>query len=744
MNLPAIYEPGRHVPQIVAERGAAWHAAEDQITVHLLLAMLRRRREVLLLTLAICVVLALVWTAALPRIYRSSADVVMITTSTEVVPGDADQAQSEPTRSEDVETQIQLIRSREMAGQVLDRTGLLGDEAFRADVIAPRSALDNISSLLGIRRRKGTPQEPGLARPFHEMAVTYLIDRLGVARVDNSYNLRIAFEDYDPERTALVTNTYARLFTTDDARERARTNATAAKVLQTRVDELRRAANRAFAEVQSYRVHTGLLSSAATSLTEQEISTYNQQIAAAQAEAARDAATLASARGQLRSGGADNVGEGGASPVVSALRAQRAQLVIRERDLSQRYYDDNPDLITVRSQIADIDRQIAGEVNRSIKGLEARAQASARRLSSLLASRSGTRAQLSTDNAALVTLADLEKRAEAARTLYQSYLERYNAVVAGSGSEQPGARLISRANVPVLPKSPDLLLNLALGCVVGGLLGATLAIVLELSYRGLTTLDDVESRLGIRGLGFVPACHTVEPHSASPLDTVRDHPDGGFSEALRNVIVSIRHGASGGGKVIAITSAVPGEGKTTIAACMARALAMANERVVVIDCDVIRRCLSRQFGLSGGEPGLHEALSLEAGRVVAHEEPDSALQVIPITRPFARGERLTERGRLHRVIARLGEEFDVIILDCPPILPIAESREIVSLADNVVLVVQWRKTVDKVVKAAVRQLPMRTIKALGIVLNRVDMKQQARFGGHDAASFYDKYRGYYA
>ena len=104
---------------------------------------------------------------------------------------------------------------------------------------------------------------------------------------------------------------------------------------------------------------------------------------------------------------------------------------------------------------------------------------------------------------------------------------------------------------------------------------------------------------------------------------------------------------------------------------------------------------------------------------------------------------MTERGRLHRVIARLREDFDVILLDCPPILPIAEAREIVSLADDVVLVVHWRKTTDRVVKAAVRQLPIRTIKAMGIVLNRVDMKKQVRFGGHDAASFYEKYQGYY-
>lgn len=742
MTLPAIYEPPGGLPQVIAAERVFGDREDEQITVRLLMAMLRRRRGVLLLTLALCMVLALVWTTALPRVYRAAADVVMITRPTEVIPGDTEDAEARPTRTEDVETQIQLIRSREMARQVLDKTGLARDPLFRADVTSPRSAFDNLLSALGASRGEAAPI--AVTPEFLDAAATFLIARLDVARVGDSFNLRIAYADSDPRRAALVANAYADLFTTDDARERARANATAARVLQTRVDELRDEANRAFAEVQAYRVRTGLLSAAATSLTEQELSTYNQQIAAARAEAAEDAAALASARAQLRGGGADGVGEASSSLVMSSLRAQRAQLVARERDLSQRYFDDNPDLVTVRRQIADIDRQIASEVGRSLNGLETRAQASSQRLASLLASRGGARTRLSGDNSALVTLADLEKRAQAAQTLYQSYLERRNAVVAGSGAEQPAARLISKANVPILPESPDLALNLALGLVVGVLLGALLAIASELSYRGLTTLDDVEGRLGIRGFGFVPDYRTVEPHSGSPLDTVRDHPGGGFAEALRNVIVSIRHTGAGSGKVIAITAALPGEGKSTVAACMGRALAFAGERVVMIDCDVIRGQLSKSFGLASGGPGLQEALGAEFGPIAQYEEPDSTMRVVPITRPFPKGERLTERGRLHRVIARLREDFDVVILDCPPILPIAEARELVSLADNAVLVVQWRKTSDRIVKSALRQLPGRTLRNLGVVLNQVDMRKQVRFGGSDLSSFYNHYQGYYA
>lgn len=742
MNLPAIYEPNGGMAPVIGEEPP--RAAEEQLTVRHVLALLRRRQAVLLLTLAICVGLALVWTSALPKVYQSSADVVLITRSTDVVPSNEESLRDTPTRTEEVETQIQLIRSREMARQVLGKTGLVRDEQFRADVTQPKSPVDNVLSSIGMGRRTSSGVEAaGGDERFLEQAVGYLAKRLNVTRTGNSFNLRIIFEDSDPQRAAQLANAYARLFTTDDARERARTNATAAGVLKSKVDELRAQANSDFAMVQAYRNRHQLLSAQATGLTEQELSTYNQQIVSAEAEASRDAEALASARSQLRSAGAEGVGIGASSPVAASLRAQRAQLVIKERELSQRYYDNNPDLITVRQQIADLDRQITGEVQRTLRELESTAGSSAERLASLRRSRGGTQSQLQSDNSALVELADLEKKADASKSLYESYLRRYNEVVAGSGAEQPSARLISAATVPILPVSPNLLLNLALGCVVGGLLGAMLAIAAELSYRGLTTLEDVEARLGLRALGFVPSVRSIEPHAATPLETVREHPDGPFAEALRNVIVSVRQSSPGSGKVIAITSAVPAEGKSTIAACIGRALAMAHEKVVVIDCDVIRAQLSRQFGLFAGEAGLHEALHAERSEIPQYQEEQSSMRIVPITRPFPKGERLTEKGGLQAVVARLREQFDVIILDCPPILPIAESREIVALADDAVLVVRWRRTIDKIVKVAIRQLPARTLKRTGVVLNDVDMKRQVRFGGGDVASFYNHYQAYY-
>ena len=742
MNLPDVYEDRSRSQQLTTEDPSFFRQTDDEITFSYLWAMLRRRLPVLILTAALCFLIGLLFVIASPRVYDARADLVLITNQADMVPSDTTSDDGRRIRSEDVETQMQLISSREMAEQVFDEIDLASDNFFRADVLKPRSTLDNIRSAIGLDRDIAISTEEVDAQTFRDRALAYIMSNLEVERVGNSYSLRIAVSDSVPDRAAQIANAYARLFTTDDARQRAQRNATAAQVLGERLEELREQANDDFAAVQGYRVRNNLLSASATGLSEQEVSTLNQQIASARAEAAEAAQALATARVQLAGGGAGNVGRGTASPVIASLRSQRAQLTTREADLARRYLDGHPELITVREQIASIDNQINGEIGREVRALESAAQATQQRLNSLLSSRGGTRSTLRGDNIAMVQLADLQRQSDASQAQYQSYLQRYNEVLAGSGTEQPGARMISFASAPAFPSSPNWTMMLGLSIVVGLGLGALLAILSEIAYRGLTTLDDVENRLGLNALGFIPDFKSVKPAGSNAIATVSEHPDGPFAESLRNVLVSIGRVTSGRCEVIAITSSIPGEGKTTLSTCLAKAIAMANQSVIVVDCDIIRSQLSQQFKLNNGDVGLHEALQ-DGGEIAQYEDSETGMHILPITKPFRKGERLTENGRLHRVVAQLRDRYDFVVLDCPPILPIAESREIVAIADHVVLAVAWRKTLDKIVHSAIRQLPMRVLAKTGVALNLVDMRKQVRFGGNDAASFYKHYEAYY-
>jgi Mrp family chromosome partitioning ATPase len=244
----------------------------------------------------------------------------------------------------------------------------------------------------------------------------------------------------------------------------------------------------------------------------------------------------------------------------------------------------------------------------------------------------------------------------------------------------------------------------------------------------------------------VPALKSIEPREATPLATVEQFPRSAFAESFRSILASIRHGRESRHGVIAVTSALPGEGKSTLAICLAAASAIgSNERVIAIDLDAARHRLSDGIVKDRTRPGLREVLR----EGVAVEDalvqlPGSNLYVLPLTTEFEKNEQITRGGLVHALLAKLREHFPLIILDCPPLLPIAEARDLVALADDVILVAAWRKTKESALRSAMRLLPPLAIAKTGIALTKINMKKQRRFGAGDPTAFYKKYREYYS
>lgn len=744
MTLPDIYRRGdlalRPDSALGFESGPAGDA--DRINLRGIISIFRRRLGSFLAIVGICVLLALLITLRSPKLYTANADVVINADARQVTPGTTSDDPNQPQRAEQIETELELLQSRDLANKVLGRLNLYSDPGFRAELQGGRGTVRWVRSVLGFAPPSAVTI-PLETEAFRQRAIDHVLANLTARRIGTAYAIRIGVTDTDPRRAAQLANGFAEVYSADQIASKVAQNRQAIEILQSRMEVLRKQAQDDFNAVQQYRIRNGLLSVAATSLTEQEISTYNQQVALARSQAAEERARLNIARAQLTTG-TGKVGEATTSPVVQSLRSQRAMLSAKVADLSNRYLDTHPELVSAREQLADIDAQIAAEVNRTLYALDASARSAEQRLASLEGSLGSASGKLARNNGALVALNGLERTSEASQALYESYLNRYKEAVAQSGAERATSRLLSAATEPKRPSSPNLPLNLALGLTVGILVGAASAIALENAYSGLTTGDDVESRLGVRYLGGVPLNMSIDPRGATTLDTIEQFPGGALAEATRNVLTSIRQAAASRNQVVAVTSALPGEGKTTLAASLARVAGLGGERVILIDCDVVRRALSSRLGDLAGRPGLREVLNGDVPFDAATlRDPVGGVTILPITMAFAQGERLMEKGRLNRTIAKLREQFDLIIIDCAPVLPIAEAREVVALADNVVIAVQWRKTSDYAVKSALRMLPMRTLSDIGIVLNQIDMRKRARFGYGDASVFYPRYKNYY-
>ena len=707
----------------------------DRLDLRFLLSIFRRRFRLFATIVGAAVLLAFLFTLKQPKLYQATVDVVMNKFSGEIVP-DSSEVQSEsPKRSEEVDTELKIIKSQEMAMQVIDRLALEKDSNFVESVTGGSGITASIKGLVGIK----PPALP--ADNLKRRLADAMLAALKADRMETAYAIRITYTNPDPKRSAQIANAFAASYSESAVRTKRAENEKTLALLRTRIEELRSQAQSDFGAVQDFRVRNNLLSAQATQLTEQEAAAYGQQLATARAAAAAD-------RGRANNSGGAGIAAAVNSPVIQSLRAQRATISVKIADLSGRYLDDHPDLATARRELADIDGQISAEIDR-VKtgintGLASSASATSQQVGSLQGNLSSARAALAANIIALVGLDDLNRKAQASQTLYESYLSRYREVLAQSGTERPEARLLSSAKIPERPSSPNMILNLALGLVIGTLLGAGSAIAAETAYSGLTTGDEVEGRLGIRYLGGIPSLSSVNVEGSDPAQSFITDPGSAYAESVRGLLASTRQSNANRSHVLAVTSALPGEGKTSLAASITRAAALAGESVIVIDCDLVRCTLSKRFNAGKSRPGLREMIHGEAKLGDAmFKDPDSNAMVLPITNSFSDSERLLEKGNFHKLIAVLREHFSLIVLDLAPVLPVAETREIVSLVDNVIITTLWRKTSDTAVRAALKLLPLHIINDIGITLNQIDMKKQVKFGDGDAAFYYDKYKNYY-
>ncbi len=739
MNLPDKYRGNALTPTAGASALSTPinHASEDRLDLRFLISIFRRRFRLFLAVALSGLMLALLITLYMPKRYEAVADVVINTNNEQVVPDQTQANSPEILRNEGIETELKVIRSIDMASQVVTDLKLDQDKDFVASVTGGSGLRATLLSMIG----QSAPLPP--MGDIKRALADALLSSLKATRLENAYAIHLAYQNTNPVRAAAIANSFARLYTGSAVTTKHGENQKSLELLKTRMEELRLQATQDFQAVQTFRVSNGLLSKEATSLAEQEAGAYSQQLAAARAAAAAD-------RGRANTAGGAAMQATLSSPTVQSLRSQRAALSIKVAELSGKYLDGHPLLVEARLQLNDIDNQISRETSRVIAGtttgISATAQASSQQVGSLQANLSAARATLARNNRALVGLDDLTRRAEASQSLYESYLNRYKELLAQSGTERPEARLLSGAKVPAIPVSPNMPLNLALGLLIGTLFGAGAAIATESAYAGLTTGHEVESRLGVRYLGGVPSLRSLDIAETSALDVISKSPGSAFAESFRGLITATRATANSRNQVIAVSSALPGEGKTSIASCLARLMAQSGETVIVIDCDLVRHALSERFTADKAKPGLREIVhgTAKLGDTLI-KDPHSEAMILPITTPFADGERLLEKGNFHKLIAALREHFTLIILDTAPILPFAETRELVTLADNIIISTLWRKTPDTAVRAALRLLPPQSsLGDVGIALNKIDMKKQARFGAGDASYYYNVYKEYYA
>jgi polysaccharide biosynthesis transport protein len=693
--------------------------------------IIRRRALVIAVVFAVAAVIALVAYLAAERRYVATAQVALERTAEKVIAED----QVTPTVDPDsaaVDTEVEALRSPALIGQVVDTLRLDRNADFNGGVVLPATTT-------------AKPDPVGRSR-----AIGNVLGNLTVKRDGLSYAISISYESTSPTLAAQIVNTIAQTYVAGQVGTKSGATKRASRFLEGRLQQMRGQVLAAEKAVADFReAHSLFAVSNLSTVSQDELSNLSTQLAQAKAENAAAQARLSTARAQLARGrSGEELGEALDSPVVSQLRAQRAEIGREVASLEKRYGPLHPDLQRAQKAQANTDAQIAAEVRRIVANTSIQANIASQRAASLQGSIGRAEGKLAADNNASVRLNELERNAESARTLYRSFLDRYRQTVAQEGLEQSDSYIVAAARVPAVPSAPNALLYAA-AALVGGIGVAALAVLLlQLLERGLETSDAIERRLGLPVLASIPDAATLSEYRkgglpAPPMELVLQRPQSLLAEAFRSLRTSIQFATPDQQhRVIAIASSVPGEGKTTTAICLARTAAAAGIRTLLIDCDPRRRATSRQFG-GKVKAGLNEVL---AGSVpidqVLVQDTASGAWLLP-QRIDAAELTLTEGGRFAALLAQLRDRFDLILLDTAPVLAIDEARVVASLADGVVFLLRWRKTAAKAAEIALNRLADVDANVIGVALTQVNVVEQARAGFGDAGYYYKDVESYH-
>lgn len=695
-------------------------------------AILRRRW----LVVAVATVLALAGAAVAittlqPR-WRASATVVLHLSGPQLFDKVKGVTEDNETRlfayKEYYQTQREIIGSRAVAERALGELGLAQDPVF-----------------LGVDDIGSEPER--LARAAEVDPIERLRQLVFVEEVRGSRVLKISADYPDPQVAADIANAVARAYLDYVLAARARTGDAARENVESeRVKALAalQAAELALSEFKrEHGISSISLADRQNVITEAIIkTTANLKDAEAERFAAQAAHEEAQRLHKLGSVASATLLPQHERRVFEDMRAEQLEAEREVEQLGVKYGDKMPDLQQAKRRLALIEGRIAREEKALLDSLKARANAAGKTEQSLRGSLESEK-----EKALELTLLErqyreLEREAETAADTYELVARRDTEIeMLGriTADDIEILDLATRARAPVFP--PKMLL-VAVALVGGLTLGALLALGVDVRdhrIRGLLDLERALAGLGLPVLGQLPLLPAEARIGVSNLRAQRRHrdlhtylfPQSLMAERVRGVRTSLSFAAGDVPlKTLVITSPNSSEGKSSTAVNLAMSFVQAKKRVILVDADMRRPRLHQLFpppigreqvGLSGvlsGKCTLDEAIVRDA-----EDLPEGLALLLCGEVPTSPAE-LLESPQARKLVAELGERFDVILLDSPPVLPVTDPLILARLADGVVVVARCQATTRSELQRTIATLRKGDNNLLGVVLNEVDARRE--------------------
>ena len=675
-----------------------------------ILGIVRRQRQIFIVFLCCSALLGLLYLFVTPKHYTATAQLVLDTHKVQVL-GERQSIVADTVNADTVQTEIEIIKSARVVDAVIKQLHLGDDPEF----VGPSDSLITrfTTAIFGKtdQQKKLSPED------YDRIAAANFAGNLVVGRVGTTYVISIAFKSLDPAKATRIANAVADAYIQDELDAKYEVTRRAGVWLQARISELRTQASAAERAVADFDQKNHIIATGGKLMNDQQLAEINSQFILAQA-------TTAEAKARL-----DRVNEVLAQPIqdASVADALNNQIIVKLRSQylemagivaiwSKRYGPNHLAVVNLRTQMEQLRRNMNDEMQKIAESYKSDYEIDLAREHSLQNSLANAVISAQSTNQAQIEAHELESSASTYRTLYNTFLQRYMEAVQQESFPITDARVITAATLPFGPSAPNKLLVLLVTSLGGLFLSLGVAAVREGTDRVFRETTQIENILQMNCLATLP---TVKPSARDGgvkknansnlsgkgsncvnaddpiLNFAVDSPLSQFTEALRSVKVAVDlNGILQTKKIIGFTSTFPNEGKTTVSTNFARLLAHSGSRTILVDCDLRNPSLSTHLSPKA-KAGLVDVLANRCSETDAQlVDHETGLIFMPTgqTSKIVHTAELLSSEKMKKLIERLNELFDYIILDLPPLSPIVDVRMTTSFVDSYVLVIEWGRT----------------------------------------------------
>ena len=706
--------------------------------------VLVKHRLVIAGAVALALLAGLIFTLTTTPIYRATLSLQIDREEANIV--DIEGVTPDMSRDLDfMQTMYSLLRSRDTATRTVRRANLANDQAFMQQ--SSGSSLGFIGRLFGGGSEKAKASTAPADRASAERrARNILMSGLTINPIRGTRLVQVSYDSPNPAVAAKVANAVGESFIASNLDRRFEASNYARNFLEdklaeakTRLEESEKALVAYAQQEQIINVtpttttggggQGGAEQTASQSLTASDLVSMNNALAMAKSERIKAEQRWRQAQGADLT----TLPEVRNSGTIQALRQQQATLQAQYQQKSVQLLDDHPEMLQLKGQIAELDVQIRAEMESARQSIYQQYQVAARQEASLSGQVNSLKSGVMDLRNRSIQYNTLQRDVDTNRSLYDGLLQRYKEIGVAGGVGSNNVSVVDRAEAPRSPFKPNLMINLLIALGVGLMLGLGAAFALESLDETIKVPEDIEGKLGMPLLGAIPMLEK----GVTPEEAMAD-PRSSFSEAYYSVRTALQFSTNEGvPRNILVTSARPSEGKSTTSVALAKNFAKLGMTVLLVDSDLRNPSLHRTLRADSSQ-GLSNYLTGGAALIDLCQATDQPnLAFIPCGPLPPNPAELLAGGRIRALVAEAQQHFDLLVIDGPPVMGLADAPLLASTVAGTILVIEAGTTRQGLAKAALRRLGLGNARMLGALLSKFSVKSAGYGYGYGYAYNYE-------